>query len=568
MAVLANIENDTLKKLSGSPEDETTMKKVLKTSAGLVLGLLMLAPWLSVSRAQNEAGRERLMADSRSQQNASPPQQGPATRVTMKAEEKLVRDVYARLMRYQTAGRDEVAARNNESSRPDDYLTFELQNIHSGPIKEISGQRIRELVTARGGSVLTIKSTHLSTGKDPEHAYYEAEWTVADVKENSERQPGQDDKLVDVESYTSYEVTARLGGRERTYRALVLHRHHDGSLRSSSEILDNITSEMNTVLHDESPRVRSPWNKYVNSALHLAVAREIRETIAAGKPLIPADAPIGYLPGDNTTPGGQDRQALAINAVCEPLNLTVEVNPGEVQPSGIDGVTSTNTTVIVRTSPATANRLINLSAQAVTSSGGHVTHSGARPTGTFTNASGRTDANGVYQTTYTSPIFGGTMTITATAGPASASTQLQISLTGLFDLGDSGTAHYTPTGQLNWHPSNHYGTLTAITNLPLIADDYFASYPTSAKLEYNDMSLINGGKFDINPDRSVAPNWTNAAHAEHREGKNCDIPYGKPNLINTSAQQAVMEQILRNRNSPNFLKHVSPDPLHYHARFQ
>jgi hypothetical protein len=553
--------------LFGSPEEETPMKKILKASASLVLSLLTLALWPPASQAHNESDRQRLTTESRSHQKTSPSQQSPATPVTMKAEEKLVRDVYARLMRYQTAARDEVAAGNNASSGPEDYLTFELQNIHSGPIKEISGQRILELVTARGGSVLTIKSTHLSTGKDPEHAYYEADWTtVTNVEENSDR-PEQDDKLVDVDSYTSYEVTARLGGKERTYRALVLHRHQEGSLRSTSEILDNVTSEMNTVLHDESPRVRSPWNKYVNSALHLAVTREIRETIAAGKPLIPADAPIGYLPGDNATPVGQDRQALAINAVCEPISLTVEVNPGEVQPSGIDGVTSTNTTVTVRTSPPSVNRLVNLSAQAVTSSGGHVNHSGARPTGTFAHASGRTDANGIYQTTYTSPIFGGTMNITATAGPASASTILEISLGGLFDLGGDGT-HYTLTGQLNWHPSNHYGTLTATTNLPLIADDYFASYPTSAKVEYNDMSLINGGKFDINPDRAIAPNWTNPAHAEHREGKNCDIPYGKTNLINTSAQQAVMEQILRNRNSPNFLKHVSPDPLHYHARFQ
>jgi hypothetical protein len=108
------------------------------------------------------------------------------------------------------------------------------------------------------------------------------------------------------------------------------------------------------------------------------------------------------------------------------------------------------------------------------------------------------------------------------------STTLQISLTGLFDLGGNG-ANYILVGQLNWHPDNHFGTLTAVTNLPLIADDYEAQFygqnaiPIADKLNYNDMSLINGGKFDINPDRSIAPNWTNTDHAEHRIGINCVV---------------------------------------------
>jgi hypothetical protein len=545
------------------------MHKVRKVMASVTLAMLVFALGASAGWSQDKAAGK----------NVATTQVQQAKHKGMSAEEKLVRDVYARLMRYQTAAIDELAARTGKASEANDYLTFELADIHTGLIEEISSRSPGELVTGGSGSVLSVKPTHLSTGKGPAHAYYEVQWTTEPQTRSTnemdtnyptlgELVAASGNKFTGSDRYTSYEVTARLGGKQRTYRALVLHRQTEAALSSAAEILDNVTSALNTVLRDESPRVRSPWNKYIKTAPYTAVARQIATRIAAGQPLIPADAPIGYLPGDDVSPSAQDQQTLAADAECEPpVAVTVEVSPAEVNPSGIDGVTGTTTTVTVRTNPVSANRAVTLTDEAVTSSGGHVNHSGARPRGTFTQASGTTDANGTYRTTYTSPIFGGTMTVKASIGQNSGSTFLQISMTGLVDLGGDGT-HYTLTGQLRWHPSNHYGTETAITNLPLIADDYFAVYPNSAKLEYNDMSLINGGKFDINPDRTVPPNWTNTHHAEHREGKNCDIPYAKTNLISTTQQQQTMEQILRNRQSPNFLKHVAPDPLHYHARFE
>jgi hypothetical protein len=73
---------------------------------------------------------------------------------------------------------------------------------------------------------------------------------------------------------------------------------------------------MNTVLEDESPRVHSPWAKYIRSGLYLAVAAQISKREKAGKPLIPADAPIGYLPGDDITADAADKQAMQLAAAC------------------------------------------------------------------------------------------------------------------------------------------------------------------------------------------------------------------------------------------------------------
>jgi hypothetical protein len=147
------------------------------------------------------------------------------------------------------------------------------------------------------------------------------------------------------------------------------------------------------------------------------------------------------------------------------------------------------------------------------------------------------------------------------------STLLQISVPSLFDLGGDGP-NYLLVGQLNWHPSNHYGTLTAVTNLPLIADDYKTQFygqnaiPDAEKLNYNDMSLINGGKFDINSVRTVPPNWTNTHHEEHREGKNCDVYSG--NVPGNRWGQ--LTQFFVDRGSPNYGNETA-SANHWHLRF-
>src|SRR5437870_9406566 len=74
---------------------------------------------------------------------------------------------------------------------------------------------------------------------------------------------------------------------------------------------------MNTVLADESPRVRSPWKRYVKTGLYLAVVKWIQQAERKSRPLIPVDAPIGYLPGDDLTLDVSDRNLL-LAASCAP----------------------------------------------------------------------------------------------------------------------------------------------------------------------------------------------------------------------------------------------------------
>ncbi len=323
------------------------MNKTQRITAIAILALSIFGIWSSVTHSQVEGTRRRSPDDREARKEPNQP-----SRAGMSAEEKLVRDVYARLMRYQSAAVDELAAKNKKQAKPDDYFTFELRAIHSGPIQEIYAKPMAAIVTPRRGNVLTITPNHVGKSNDVQHAYYVAEWASADSQKQSidelpelpredprrqidnrtvaEMLAGDAKRFADVTEYASYQVTARLKGKQRTYRALVVYRvkaNGNSSYETEAarinnlagvEILDNVTSEMNTVLRDASPYARSPWEKYSKSSLYIAVIRTIRETKEAGKPLIPVDAPIGYLPGDDVYPNTSDNQMLLTDASCRP----------------------------------------------------------------------------------------------------------------------------------------------------------------------------------------------------------------------------------------------------------
>jgi hypothetical protein len=330
-----------------SPSKERKMNKAQKITASVTLALLVFAMWASAGLSQDIKLRGSRPTDNAGARVGTPPSEEVHLKHKgMRAEERLVRDVYARLMRYHTAARDELAAREGKASRPDDYLTFELQDIHTGLIAAIAGRSPGELITGGSGELIKIRPFHLSNGDGPAHAYYEAEWSTEMETRSSETAEGSDyatleemlhrsgDKFAGSDRYVSYQVTVRLNGRQRTYRALVLSRHDDAT---AAEIFDNITSQMNAVLRDESPRVRSPWSNYVKSSLYLAVARTIRETKASGRSLIPADAPIGYLPGDDVSPNEKDLQIMAANTACVFVTFRASV----VNPPVVDDVAAT-----------------------------------------------------------------------------------------------------------------------------------------------------------------------------------------------------------------------------------
>jgi hypothetical protein len=315
-----------------------------KLTASLIMIVLVSAIWSTVSLSQDQDRDQSPQARENLSAGASP----QARPRKMGAEEKLVRDIYARLMRYQSAARDELAAKENQSSRPQDYLVVELRDIRSGSIAEISDRSLSEMLTVRDGAVLNVVPNHLSNGDGPPHAYYDVEWSTATSKAKAAADPTLEEILrtrgadtASISRYTSYEVTVRLQGQQRKYRAIaVYHFDNSGELNAQTagetagektvektvrptavEIFDNIAGEMNAVLRDESPPVHAPWSKYVKTDWYRAVVSGIGQKRVAGASLIPADAPIGYLPGDDI-----EVNSMGMNDPCPPataVSITV-----------------------------------------------------------------------------------------------------------------------------------------------------------------------------------------------------------------------------------------------------
>jgi hypothetical protein len=301
-----------------------------KVTASLLVAVLVSAIWATAGLSQTREGNQ---PQPREDLSAGTQSRGRSREIG--AEEKLVRDVYARLMRYQSAAQDELSARKGQSSKPQDYLTIELRDISSGPIEQLSDHPLSELVTPRSGAFIAIKPDHLSNG-GPAHAYYQADWAqTSPAGKAADPTVGAvlRDRGASVNRYTSYEVTVRLRGQNRTYRAMAIYQFdkamedaaQDSAQKSfppkAIEIWDNITSEMNTVLGDQSPPVKAPWSTYVQSSWYQAVTTDIMETQAAGSPLIPSDAPIGYLPGDNIASA-----SATLNDPCPTTTVSITVS--------------------------------------------------------------------------------------------------------------------------------------------------------------------------------------------------------------------------------------------------
>jgi hypothetical protein len=218
----------------------------------------------------------------------------------------------------------------------------------------------------------------------------------------------------------------------------------------------------------------------------------------------------------------------------------------------------TQATVTVSTNPPTSGQNVTLSVVATEEgefdAGGHVSHAGVRPVGTLSRSSGTTDQNGQFTATYTAPVFGGGHMIRATMYGVTKEVGIGVFIDGLSLLGAGDD--YDLVGETTTHPINHFGTATAIANLPLIASDYLAMFPGSAKLRLNDMSVSQGGKFEI------AGDWGNGSHAEHRVGRNCDI--GSSNV--PTNRWAALNQIFFNNNVIS-VNDETASANHWHVRF-
>lgn len=214
---------------------------------------------------------------------------GPSQMGLYPREEAFVRDVYARLMRYQLAAVEFHGITAGIPRGVQDYLVVRL-----GKIQTSDGEVGSPIGASDQSGALTLKKTALCNKDDPCHAYYDVEWGAKPGE-----QPPSDGKVV---RYTTYEVGVTLVGRELTYRALVLFHETADSSKVAPEMVDPVISQINEVASDRSPLAIAPWSKYIKTGRYYAVVARVKDRIKTGEALVDPLAPIGFIPGDDVTP--------------------------------------------------------------------------------------------------------------------------------------------------------------------------------------------------------------------------------------------------------------------------
>lgn len=209
---------------------------------------------------------------------------------------------------------------------------------------------------------------------------------------------------------------------------------------------------------------------------------------------------------------------------------TIQVGPGvssvglncakEDKPQKIDFVAfckrSDNATV--------ANCSVTLALASEPRSGGHDHHDENRPKGELSATTGTTGSDG-FRFTYTVPQTSGLVTMTATgktsdgADIPSATAKIRVAFPGFIQL--AADPSFVLTGSKPIHVQNQWGQPDFIAVLREVAaewDWFRAANSDVPLLTLNDISLINGGLFDINAD------WR-TSHCGHRKGNSIDLSH-------------------------------------------
>lgn len=188
--------------------------------------------------------------------------------------EKVVRDTYRKLENYSAAAQ---VFQNEYTQRPlrsDANLKFELSDFRSGDVVEIMTKPYAELVSLPTGDVVSLTRGGHSLNGGPQEATFAAEWesgqyasifdpmwTVSEVFHFEAA------RYFDIRRYVNYQVTVKLAGRSRTYRALALF--HDAQAPSdlgAPEFWDSIVSGITDVWKEKRPAYKAKTPESTSSS--------------------------------------------------------------------------------------------------------------------------------------------------------------------------------------------------------------------------------------------------------------------------------------------------------------
>ena len=179
--------------------------------------------------------------------------------------ERVVRETYRKLETYNAAAQVFQNEMTRRSIRAEANLSFELSAFRSGNVAEILNQRYADLVSLPSGDIVSLTRGGHSLDGGPQEATFAAAWehgqyasvfdpvwTVADVFHFEAA------RYYDIRTYVAYQVTVKLNGRSRSYRALALfHEAREPGDVGAPEFWDAIVNGMGLVWEEKRPAYKA-----------------------------------------------------------------------------------------------------------------------------------------------------------------------------------------------------------------------------------------------------------------------------------------------------------------------
>jgi hypothetical protein len=189
-------------------------------------------------------------------------------------QERVVRDTYRKLETYNAAAQIFQHEMMRKPVRATANLSFEFTGFRSGNVAEIINQRYADLVTLPAGDVISLTRGAHSLDGGPqeatfaavwEHGHYAAVfdpvWTLTDVFHFEAA------RYYDIRMYVTYQVTVKLDGRSRTYKALALfHEPREPGDVGAPELWDAIVNGIGSVWEEKRPPYKEKKGIVVESS--------------------------------------------------------------------------------------------------------------------------------------------------------------------------------------------------------------------------------------------------------------------------------------------------------------
>ena len=216
-----------------------------------------------------------------------------------RSPEKVVRETYRKLENYNAAAQIFQNEYTKKTLRTDANLSFELGDFRSGDVRDILYKRYADLVTLPTGDIISLTRGGHSLDGGPQEATYAAAWepgryasvfdpawTIADVFHFEAA------RYYDVKTYVGYQVTVKLEGRTRTYRALALFRDS-----TEPEFWDAIVMGVGDVSKDKRPAYKSKAQDTISAESGSTASLSVQATDDSQSLIVEGDSSLSADPG-------------------------------------------------------------------------------------------------------------------------------------------------------------------------------------------------------------------------------------------------------------------------------